>query len=249
MSKINLIGTNNTRDFCGIVNQEGKEIVSKKYIRSEALNHLTILDQRKLVKDYHLKTVIDLRTHLELVKSPDRMIPGVHYEHVSILEKGLEGISHEKEMLNHLPNMNDLYRYMVRDEFCVSQFKRVIQMILSQEGTVLWHCTAGKDRCGLTSAFFLSILGVSQEEIMKDYLLTNEAKSMKPVAYYAGALALTHDKEKANQIQQVMAAHPSYLKSAWDEIDQLYGNMDSFLENQLGVTPIQKENLKQRVFK
>ena len=38
---------------------------------------------------------------------------------------------------------------------------------------VVLHCTAGKDRTGVSTAFLLSILGVSREVIEDDYLLTN----------------------------------------------------------------------------
>ena len=35
------------------------------------------------------------------------------------------------------------------------------------------HCTAGKDRTGVSTAFLLSILGVNRKVIEADYLLTN----------------------------------------------------------------------------
>ena len=39
---------------------------------------------------------------------------------------------------------------------------------------MLLHCTAGKDRTGVSTAFLLlSVLGVSREVIEADYLLTN----------------------------------------------------------------------------
>ena len=99
MSEIQLIGTSNCRDFSGIVNRKGQKITSHAYIRCDALHHLTFLDQKALKEQWHLKTVIDLRTHAEILKSPDRMIPHVHYEHISIMEKSTLGISYEKSFL------------------------------------------------------------------------------------------------------------------------------------------------------
>jgi protein-tyrosine phosphatase len=55
----------------------------------------------------------------------------------------------------------------------------------------VFHCTAGKDRTGILAAVLLSVLGVPDEDIAKDYCLTgphiealyqrlkNEAKNMK----------------------------------------------------------------------
>lgn len=45
------------------------------------------------------------------------------------------------------------------------------------KGSVLWHCTEGKDRCGLLSAVLLLTLGVKRSTIMEDYLLTNRVNA------------------------------------------------------------------------
>lgn len=45
----------------------------------------------------------------------------------------------------------------------------------TENGSVLWHCTEGKDRCGLLSAIILFLLDVSEEDVMEDYLKTNKA--------------------------------------------------------------------------
>ena len=38
----------------------------------------------------------------------------------------------------------------------------------------LFHCSAGKDRTGVLAATLLDVLGVGREEIVKDFLATNE---------------------------------------------------------------------------
>ena len=38
----------------------------------------------------------------------------------------------------------------------------------------VFHCTAGKDRTGVLAAIVLGVLGVDDEQIMDDYLLTNQ---------------------------------------------------------------------------
>ena len=52
------------------------------------------------------------------------------------------------------------------------------------KGGVLWHCTEGKDRCGLLSAVLLSALGIEYGTIMEDYMLTNEINKVKVEKYY-----------------------------------------------------------------
>ena len=54
--------------------------------------------------------------------------------------------------------------------------KRVFQEILSldENDALVFHCTAGKDRTGLVAAVILLGLGVKEEDIIADYLLSNE---------------------------------------------------------------------------
>ncbi len=56
--------------------------------------------------------------------------------------------------------MTQLYRRIVTDDFSISQLSRALKKIIScDDGAVLWHCTEGKDRCGIVSALVLSPAG------------------------------------------------------------------------------------------
>ncbi len=232
MGKINLFAISNCRDLGGIKNKKGWTLQEKHFIRSNALTVLTVKDRKKLRDEYKLELVIDLRTHVEMLKKPDRMIPHVHYDHISILDFGLLGISHEKSVLktiNQLPEMTSLYRQMVSDPFCVEQFKKVLELIFyERSGSVLWHCTEGKDRCGIISALVLAIFDVSKEEILKDYERTNEAASINELKALLPMAFLP--KEKTSQLKALFKADRAYLEAAFDEIDRQYGSLKAFLE-------------------
>ena len=232
MGKIDLLGVNNCRDLAGIKNREGWTLQEGHFLRSNALSHLTHGDKKILKETYHLDTIIDLRTHMEMLRKPDRMIPQVHYEHVSILEQSALGISHEKSILkalDNLPDMRDMYRQMVSDSYSMERFKEVLDIIFQKRsGSVLWHCTEGKDRCGLVSAFVLSILDVSKDEIFKDYERTNEASSMNELKLLFPMALMP--KEKSNKIKALFKADRAYLEAAFDEINENYGSMSSYLE-------------------
>jgi protein-tyrosine phosphatase len=53
-----------------------------------------------------------------------------------------------------------------------SSFASVARIVAASPGPTLIHCTAGKDRTGLVVAVLLSAVGVSDEDIIGDYLLT-----------------------------------------------------------------------------
>lgn len=61
------------------------------------------------------------------------------------------------------------------NENAVNGFPVIFQQLLeNEEGATLWHCTAGKDRVGTTTALLMLALGVDRETIINDWLYTNE---------------------------------------------------------------------------
>ena len=55
-------------------------------------------------------------------------------------------------------------------------FARVFASLLTlpEDEALVYHCSAGKDRTGMTTALILKGLGVDEHTIARDYLLTNE---------------------------------------------------------------------------
>lgn len=119
------------------------------------------------------------------------------------------------------------------------------QRVPASNGSVLWHCTEGKDRCGILSALLLSILDVDNESIMQDYLMTNKVAIAKSRRYYYMILLTKRDKRMAKSVREAYRAERAYLQSAFDAIDERYGSMDAFLKDRLGITDDMKDRLKQ----
>ena len=253
VENIKLKGAKNIRDFGGIVNKDGMKIKPHCFIRGNALNDLSDSDISTLVEEYRLGTIIDLRTETEINEKPDRKIPGVNYIHIPIIKESTIGISHEKEIdkkeaLNNLPDLSKLYRDIVTDEYCVSRLKKAFEVITDSDGdtSVLWHCTEGKDRCGITSALFLSLLDVDTDTIYSDYLMTNNASSKNARKYYYLVLLMTKSREKAMKIKKMFSAEGEYLDAAFSAINERYLGVESFLRNQLGITDDVKAKMKEK---
>lgn len=98
----------------------------------------------------------------------------------------------------------------------------------------------------MVSAFFLALLDVDKEEIMKDYLLTNQHTSRNELKLLA-PLKLV-EPEKREEILSLFQAKPEYLEAAWTAIEENFGSMDAFLETQLGITSEIKTELQAKVF-
>lgn len=246
MSFLNLQGAKNTRDFGGLVMTDGRVVKSHQFVRACALDRLTHRDMSVLTDEYHLSTIIDLRDDDEIREKPDRKIRGSKYLHMPVFTNTTFGVTMEKksiEFLENLPDFTQVYRNMVTQDGCVSHLRDIFQLILAktpEEGAMLWHCSEGKDRCGLVSALFLSLLGADRETILKDYVQTNEVPSKNKKRYYWLVRVVTNSKEKADSILYMFEANERFLEAALDTIEEHYGSMDSFLENQLGISPEQR---------
>lgn len=217
--EIKLQGIYNIRDF--------SEYGFGEYIRSAHLHDMTEADAMTLRIKYNLKTVIDLRTTVEREELPDRVMDGVTYLQVPLFDEARIGISHEKrnQAGMALPNMPALYQSIVTDEVSVVQIKKVLEVINDPKrtGAILWHCTEGKDRCGIISALFLLSKGVDRETVIRDYLKTNEIAESRAEQYYEMVLEKSRNTAMAERVRDVFLAKHEYLEPIMDRLVSLAG--------------------------
>lgn len=63
---------------------------------------------------------------------------------------------------------------LVTDPLCISRYRKLFSLLQNEENIpLMFHCSAGKDRTGMAAALVLSSLGVDEETILDDYLLSN----------------------------------------------------------------------------
>lgn len=124
---------------------------------------------------------------------------------------------------------------------------RSANLFEASKGAVLWHCTEGKDRCGLLAAFLLGALGVSREQILEDYLLTNEVNAPKAEAFYQKVLLAGRNEAEAEAVKNIFLAKESYLEAAFDVVYGQFGGMEQFLTEALGVPAESMEKFREKV--
>lgn len=244
----------NTRDLGGIPTREGHVIRKCRLIRSGALGKCTDEDIHILTTQYHLHTVIDLRTAAEKEEAPDPAIQGVHLYHTPILSNTMLGITREgQSQMGSLTDMittfmqkagedpgkkmGQIYPIMVTDSYCLKQLTAFFHILLEQEdGAVLWHCTAGKDRVGTTTALLLTALGVERERIIQDYLLTNQYLKPETESMIAAITVRMQDPKVAEIVSILNGADQSYIEAVFAETEKQCGSTEKFLEEKLGLT-------------
>ena len=139
--------------------------------------------------------------------------------------------------------MEEVYRFMVSDEGCRANLGRALCAIMehvSSGGAALWHCTEGKDRCGMTAALVLEALGVSRDAIMRDYLETNRTSLLRARGVYERLLPL-RGEVFARSVYRAYVADERYLRAAWDAMGE------SFLTDTLHIPPKEIDAFREQV--
>ena len=216
----------NMRDLGGLRTADGRKIRPNMLIRSAQLAQAVKEDLE------HVTAVIDLRTIKEREEMPD-LVYSCRYLPMPVFDEFKPGVSHEEEAKQapKLPDMAVLYGILVRNY--MDSFRNILTAIMHHdfsEGAILWHCTEGKDRCGITTAMILELLGVDRDTIMEDYLKTNLVNLPKAAAIRE-KLAAERGREFADSVYQAYIADEKYLRSAWEAIG------DVSLPEKLGISP------------
>lgn len=237
--KIKLEKLHNTRDLGGIRTSDGRVLKEKKIIRSGALYQATEQDLICLREDWDLKTVVDFRTASEIWEKPDPEIKGVQYIHNPIIRELAVGATHDRLSLESLKEfyegdpvrkMERLYAELITDPWCVEHYRHFFRLLKEQkEGSLLYHCSAGKDRVGTGTCLFLSSLGVAKDQIIQDYLETN--------THVAHLVRQLEQKVEAGELHPEMAellyryetVDQAYLEAVFRTAEEEYGGMEHFL--------------------
>ncbi len=251
---IEIPGMNNTRDLGGMRTKDGRTIRPNMLYRSSRLSKLE--DPDWFTRNVSL--VVDMRSSREVSESPDPQIPGVEYLHLPIFEMPETGVTRDKESERRmaspdpeaaLTRMASVYARFVNDEFCLSQYRRFIRLLFEpRERGILWHCSAGKDRTGTGALFIQEILGVSREDILADYLMTNEylkdevREFVEKAAERNGGM----DENAKKGMLAFMAAHERYPLTVYQEAESRYGSFDNFIREGLQISDAEREELQRR---
>lgn len=260
---IDLPGVSNARELGGYS-------VGDKYIKKGVLLRTGGLYKAApealitLSEKYKVHTVIDFRMKAEQKSRPDPVVQGAENIGLSVVE--LEDYPNsDPELMKEFvkPNADrmklfelsyeaghlgsDSYDLFLLGERGKTAYRSFFRVLLETDGTVLWHCTDGKDRTGCAAMLLLSALGASRETIMEDYLLTNEfnAALLDAVKQKAAALHMPPEKRDALIFMSGCVVE-SYMEHALDTLNNRYGSVTGYLRDELGVGDAELDLLKEK---
>jgi protein tyrosine/serine phosphatase len=155
----------NARDLGGLPLGPAGLTRYRALVRSDLPGLYGVLDRRVLA-DYGVRTVIDLRSPRELVDRPNPLRAHNGYRHLPLL------LDRDIEHVRDFRDMTRTYRWQVDNR--AEAIAEILAAIAAEPaGTVLFHCLAGKDRTGVVAALLLALVGVDRPAVVDDYLLTD----------------------------------------------------------------------------
>ena len=221
----------NLRDVGGYRTTDGQWVRMGSVYRSQALSlsssDLAVVDTLGITNDY------DLRTTSEIAAGPDVVPAGATYTNLNVMAD----ISLTPTLTSPAAAeqyMQQLEQFFVTDANARAQFGTLLTGIADSKGATLLHCTAGKDRTGWATAVMLTLLGVPQDTVMQDYLLSNTYYYDSPAIQ--GELASMPAAE-ATVYAPMLQVQASYLQAGLDQVTASYGSMYNYAVHGLGLSP------------
>lgn len=250
----------NLRDVGGYTTRDGKTVARGIAFRSNQLNPVSPGDMKKLAA-LGLKNDYDLRTKAEVDARPDELPKGVNYTLLNVLADAKQASAAQIEELLHNPKeaneklgggkIDSLFVKTYRDFISLpsakSAFRELFLSIADPAKTpALFHCTTGKDRTGWGAAAILTLLGVSPEVVMEDYMKSNEyilpmySKEIKEFEAAGGDSTI---------VLSILGVRPLYLQASLDEMKHNYGSIENYFSEGLGIDTEQQKKLRDRFLK
>ena len=121
------------------------------------------------------------------------------------------------------------------------EFRQMFDVLLDPDNyPVVLHCSSGNGRTGIVSALVLAALGVSPEVIMDDYCLSNKYLDIPTASRYAYRLPVSSQEA----VTTMLTAREDFLNAARQEVESLYGDVDTYLREGLELSRKDIRNLQ-----
>ena len=236
---LNLAGASNFRDLGGYRTGDGRTVRWRQIFRSNHLGHLTGEDIG-VVRGLGVRSAFDFRGAHERAEAlcgmTDITVYSLPVEPTVVAAlRAIAASGTALSTAHAVEVMRDSYRSYVQQN--TPRFRTLFAHLLEDSAPLVIHCTAGKDRTGFACALILHTLGVPDEVISEDYLLTNRFYRRDPSA----------SSDLPDDVRQVLGSvQTSFLGAAFEAIDADYGDLERYLRDGLGLGAAERAKLEAR---
>jgi protein-tyrosine phosphatase len=244
--RIPMISVPNLRDLGLWPTRDGGRVRPGLLFRSTELDKLAGADMT-VFAGLGIRSVYDLRTEPERRAQPDRLPAGTQHVVLDVFKDSKDAAPAQllkvasdpkaaEEMLGDGRAVTLFvggYREIIGLSSARAAYHRLFSdLALSKHRPALFHCTTGKDRTGWAAAAMLMLLGVADDLVMKEYLLTNTEllPALKPV--FDAFQAKGGDPEL---LRPVFGVLPEYLEAAIGEMRKEYATIEGYFSEGLQI--------------
>ncbi|NDJ56009.1 tyrosine-protein phosphatase [Enterobacteriaceae bacterium 4M9] len=250
-------GMNNFRDIGGYIGANGRVVKWGVLYRSNHLHNLSPQASHYL-KSLHIHSIIDYRSANEIAKSPNDAINAQRTFHLDATAQTAELAaqfaaepSNEDNALiesvmrdipAHLINgegaqVLEQYRHFVTSEKSKNAFRDMIKVLLDPANAPnIQHCRGGKDRTGYGALLTLAMLGVSEQDIIADYMLTQQNRQARNEVKMAAYRQITDDQNVLDYLHTLIETRESFILEAINAMKSQSGSVANYIKQELGFT-------------
>jgi protein-tyrosine phosphatase len=253
---IRLEAVENFRDYGDYPTAGGRRIKPGLLYRSASHGRATDADL-DAIEALNLAVVVDLRRPGERERDPSRRPAGFKGQ---VIANDI-GESHDDDPWWNFVRSCDLseaaFRGYLLDYYREAPFKarhidlfaRYFRALAEAEGPVLIHCAAGKDRTGVLAALTHHLAGVHEDDIVADYLLTNNPERIAARAPMVAQMIAEETGRTPTDaaVRAAIGVEAEYLAEAFRAIEAEHASVDDYLERALGVDAALREALEARL--
>ncbi|MCP1103125.1 protein-tyrosine phosphatase [Aequitasia blattaphilus] len=244
-------GTHNIRDIGGYIGKGGRKVKMGLLYRGDQLSKVT--DQGiEEFKKLNINTIIDLRSPPEIKKSPNQYCgeqKTIHCDpsaetaelaasfQVSAQDEDrmlVEKIKQRVEQSDNGESMYAQYRKFASHPKCIDAFKRLMLEVSKEDSAPLFfHCRGGKDRTGFAAMLILGTLGVSDEDIIRDYLITKENRAQRTQEKMESYRQYTDDQAVLTYLESLLDTAPDFIDASLKELKSNYNSVEQYVKEVL----------------
>ena len=132
--------------------------------------------------------------------------------------------------------MSLIYRMLPSSVRFKQSLRHFVQAVTREEGGTLIHCFAGKDRTGLAVALLHIALGLHRDDVLHDYLLTNEMGAARVETTLGWLLDSREIIAPDWLLREIMAVRAEYLEAGLQEVAVTAMDPAQYLASAAGMT-------------
>ncbi|WP_374575439.1 tyrosine-protein phosphatase [Phenylobacterium sp.] len=252
---IDFEGIENFRDFGGYDAGGGRGL--KRGVLFRSANHARATDaDLAALRDLGVGVIVDLRRPIERQREPSRRWPGfdglvIENDDGAGYEDWADALKLVEELGADWFHQDSLgfYHEAPYQPRHIDLFSRYFRALADVDGAIVVHCAAGKDRTGILCALTQHLAGVHRDDILSDYMLTNDEQRIarRMVTFSAFLQDMTGKVVADDVLRAALSVRPEYLERAFARIDAEHGSLERYLAGPLGLDAAARARIEAKI--